>query len=269
MTDYNTVMLVSAGAVIALMFLAWLFSLVQRDASVVDVAWGLGVVLVAWLSFALADGAQSRKALMVALTTIWGLRLSGYLASRITREGEDFRYQEMRRRYGERFPLISLVAVFAFQGFGLWTVSLPVQAAQVPNSPSALTGLDLAGVALWAVGMFFEIVGDLQLSRFRADPRNRGKVLDGGLWRYTRHPNYFGDFCVWWGLYALALATREAWWSVVGPLVMSFILLRLSGLPVMERHLRRREGYEDYVRRTSAFFPFVRSEKSRPVNYPS
>jgi steroid 5-alpha reductase family enzyme len=257
-TGYGTVMLVSAGAVAALMLSSWVVSIVRRDASVVDVAWGLGFVLVAWLSFGLADGAEARKVLVLALTTVWGLRLAAYLTWRDAGKEEDFRYQDMRRRYGERFRLVSLVAVFAFQGLGMWTVSLPVQAAQVPDSPSALTMLDFVGVALWGLGMFFETVGDLQLSRFRSEPRNRGKVLDRGLWRYTRHPNYFGDFCVWWGLYALALATGEAWWSVIGPLAMSFVLLRLSGVPVMERHLRRqREGYENYVCRTSAFFPWA------------
>jgi steroid 5-alpha reductase family enzyme len=254
-TGEGTVMLASAGAVAALMLVPWVVSLLRRDAGVADVAWGLGFVLVAWLSFALADGTAERKTLVVVLTSIWGVRLAAYLAWRDRGKEEDFRYREMRARYGRRFPLVSLVAVFAFQGLGIWTVSLPVQAAQVPDSPSTLTVLDFAGVFLWVVGMFFESVGDLQLARFKADLGNRGKVLDEGLWRYTRHPNYFGDFCVWWGLYAIALATG-AWWSVVGPLMMSCILLRLSGVPVMERHLRQqRPGYEQYAQRTSAFLP--------------
>jgi steroid 5-alpha reductase family enzyme len=255
-TGYGTVMLASASAVATLMLVAWVVSVRRRDASVVDVAWGLGFVCVAWVSFALADGAQVRQALVAVMTTVWGLRLAVYLAWRGARTGEDFRYRDMRARFGKRFPLISLVTVFGFQGLGMWTVSLPVQAAQVPDTPSALTTLDFVGVAVWAVGMFFETVGDLQLARFRADPRNHSKVFDRGLWRYSRHPNYFGEFCVWWGIYALALATGEAWWSVLGPLTMSFILFWLSGVPEMERHLRRRgEEYESYIRRTSAFFP--------------
>jgi steroid 5-alpha reductase family enzyme len=202
---------------------------------------------------------------VVALTTVWGVRLAVYLAWRDRGKEEDFRYQELRRRYGDRFPFMSLFLVFGFQGLGMWTVSLPVQTAQVPDSPSGLTELDFAGIAVWSVGMLFETLGDLQLARFRADPRNRGKVLDRGLWRYTRHPNYFGDFCVWCGLYLLALATGEAWWSVIGPLTMLFVLLRLSGVPVMEQHLRRqREGYQDYVQHTSAFFPWpIRNQRRR------
>jgi steroid 5-alpha reductase family enzyme len=254
-TGYDALMAASACAVGALMLATWLLSLARRDASVVDIAWGIGFVLVAWTSFALADGAAARKWLVVTLVTLWGLRLTVHLALRKRGEGEDFRYREMRGRYQERFALASLGLVFGLQGLGMWVVSLPVQAAQVPHSPSGLTVLDFVGVGIWSVGMLFETVGDLQLTRFRSEPRNRGKLLDSGLWRFTRHPNYFGDFCIWWGLYALALATGEAWWTVVGPLVMSFVLLRLSGVPVMERHLKRSQGYEDYVQRTSAFFP--------------
>jgi steroid 5-alpha reductase family enzyme len=126
----------------------------------------------------------------------------------------------------------------------------------VPDDPSGLVLLDFAGLALWCAGMFFETVGDLQLARFKADPANSGRVMDRGLWRYTRHPNYFGDFCIWWGLYLIALATGEAWWSIAGPVVMSILLLRVSGVPLIERHLTKsRPGYEDYVRRTSAFLP--------------
>ncbi len=249
-------MLVSAAVIAALMLCTWLLSVLLRDASVVDIAWGLGFVLVAWVAFALADGSTERKALVVALTTLWGLRLTVHLAWRKRRDTEeDFRYRAMRKRHGERFAIRSLFLVFGLQGLAMWTVSLPVQAAQVPGSPSGLAALDFLGIGVWCIGMLFETVGDLQLARFRADPASHGKVMDRGLWRYTRHPNYFGDFCVWWGLYALAAATGDAWWAVVGPLTMSFALLRLSGVPMMEQHLKRRAGHEDYVRRTSAFFP--------------
>jgi steroid 5-alpha reductase family enzyme len=249
-------MLASAAAVAALMIVTWLVSLALRDASIVDVVWGLGFVLVAWVSFGVGGGADARRWMVVTLTTLWGARLAVYLAWRNIGKGEDFRYRAMRRRYGARFGIISLFAVFGVQGVAMWTVSLPVQAAQVPGAPSGLTGLDLAGIALWSVGMFFETVGDLQLARFKADAANRGRVMDQGLWRYTRHPNYFGDFCVWWGLYTIALATGDAWWSVAGPLLMSVLLMRVSGVTLLERHLiRNRPGYGDYARRTSAFFP--------------
>ena len=254
--DYNAVLLAGAGVIAALMLATWLLSLILRDASIVDVAWGLGIVTVAWVSFAVGDGSEARRILVVVLTTLWGLRLAAYLAWRRAGEGEDFRYQAMRRRYGARFGLVSLFTVFGVQALGMWTVSLPVQAAMVPDEPSGLVALDFIGIALWCVGMFFETVGDLQLARFRAGPENKGRLMDRGLWRYTRHPNYFGDFCVWWGMYAIALATGDAWWSIAGPVLLSVLLLRVSGVTLMERHLtQHRPGYEEYARRTSAFLP--------------
>ena len=249
-------MLASAAAIAALMIATWLLSLALGDASIVDIAWGLGFVLVAWVSFAVGDGADARRWLVTLLTTLWGARLAGYLAWRNIGKGEDFRYEAMRRRYGARFGIVSLFLVFGVQGLAMWTVSLPVQAAQVPDTPDSLTVLDFAGIALWCVGMFFETVGDLQLARFKSDPASAGRVMDRGLWRYTRHPNYFGDFCVWWGLYLIALATGDAWWSIAGPLLMSVLLMRVSGVTLLERHLtRNRPGYDDYARRTSSFFP--------------
>ena len=252
----DALMLVSAGAIAALMLGTWLLSVRLGDVSIVDIAWGLGFVLVAWLAFALGDGPFERRLLVAVLVTIWGLRLSGYMLWRKRGEGEDFRYGEMRERHGARFPLVSLFSVFLFQGLGLWAVSLPLQAAASLPGPDELVALDIAGVVVWSIGMGFEAGGDLQLTRFRADPANRGKVMDQGLWRYTRHPNYFGDFCVWCGIFLIALAAEGAWWTVVGPLTMALVLRRIFGVPLMEAHLvSRKPGYADYMRRTSAFFP--------------
>jgi steroid 5-alpha reductase family enzyme len=248
-----------AGLVLVLVTALWAVSVAARDTSIVDVFWGSGFVLVAWFGFALADGSPDRSLLLVLLVTAWGLRLSLYLARRNLGKGEDYRYAEMRRRHGERWPLRSLFVVFWLQGALIWIVSLPVQVAMTDPTPSGLGVLDWAGTVLWAVGLTFEAVGDRQLARFKADPANRGKVMDRGLWRYTRHPNYFGDFCVWWGIWLVAVATGSTWWTVVGPAVMSVLLIRVSGAARLERSLvRRREGYADYVARTSAFFPWPR-----------
>jgi steroid 5-alpha reductase family enzyme len=180
-----------------------------------------------------------------------------YLARRNLGKGEDSRYAEMRRRHGERWPLRSLVVVFWLQGALMWVVSLPVQVGMSDATPAGLGALDWIGTALWGVGFAFESVGDLQLARFKDDPANRGRVMDRGLWRCTRHPNYLGDFCVWWGIWLVALATGSAWWTVAGPALMSVLLIRVSGAALLERSLvRRREGYADYVARTSAFFPW-------------
>ena len=256
MTDIDTVNLVSGATVAALVVSTWALSLVLRDASIVDIAWGFGFVLVGWLAFVLGDGPIERRLLVAGLTTIWGLRLTAHMLRTRLGHGEDFRYREMRARHGRRFPLVSLFSVYLLQGLGIWAVSLPIQAAATLPGPSELTALDLAGLAVWVVGMVFEVGGDHQLARFRADPRNRGKVMDRGLWRYTRHPNYFGDLCVWWGIFLIALAADGAWWSVAGPLTMTLIFTKFFGAPLMEKHLAStKPGYKEYAQRTSAFFP--------------
>lgn len=251
-----TLSLICLGAVVALFLMLWIVSLIARDASIVDMVWGAGFVVVAWLSYFLGGGAPPRRALMAAMVTLWGLRLSLHLTRRNLGKAEDYRYQAMRKKYGARFPLVSLGTVFMLQAVIMWVVSLPVQAAQVAPEPAALTWLDGAGLAVWAVGLFFEAVGDAQLARFKKDPASAGQVMDRGLWRYTRHPNYFGDFMVWWGIYLVALATWTGWWTVIAPALMSFLLMRVSGVPLLEKSLReKRPGYADYIARTSGFFP--------------
>jgi len=249
---------VAAGA----MVLLWLVSLLVRDASIVDIFWGPGFVLVAWSVFLwvgahdLPDGGEARRWLLVSLVTVWGLRLGGYLAYRNLGKGEDYRYVTMREKAGRRFWIVSLFKVFGLQALFMWIVSLPAQAGQLPSTPDGLGPLAIAGAVVWAVGFFFETVGDAQLARFKADPANKGKVMDHGLWRYTRHPNYFGDFAVWWGIFLVALEGHGTWWSFVGPVLMSFLLLRVSGVAMLEKTIaNRRPGYEEYIRRTSAFFP--------------
>ncbi len=250
----GSVLLTNALVVFALMTALWALSLVLKDASIVDIFWGAGFAVIAWVTFFVADGSDARRVLFVVLVSLWGLRLAGYLAWRNIGKGEDYRYRAMRKRHGDRFAIVSYGTVFLLQGALMWVVSLPVQAGQVPTA--GLIWLDVVGIGLWAVGLFFETVGDIQLARFKADPANQGHVMDRGLWRYTRHPNYFGDFLVWWGLYAVALASGDAWWTIVGPIVMSTLLMRVSGVALLEKSLsKRREGYAEYVRRTNAFFP--------------
>lgn len=236
------------------MVAVWLLSLVLRDASIVDIVWGPGFVMIATLgNFLGADTPRAR--LVAALTTLWGLRLAAHLFRRNVGKGEDYRYQAMRRRWGTRFPIASLFTVFALQGVLMWIISLPVQAAQTALTPQELTVTDAVGAALWFIGILFEVTGDEQLWRFKGDPANAGKVMDRGLWRYTRHPNYFGDATLWWGLGIIGAATG-AWWSLIGPLVMTVLLLRVSGVPLLERRMKRtRPGYQEYVGRTSGFVP--------------
>lgn len=241
--------------VVAAMTLLWLLSLAKRDASIIDPIWGLGFVVVAWISFWLNAPAGWRVSLLVILTTIWGCRLSLFLLWRNWAEAEDRRYRAMREHHGPNFWWVSLFTVFLLQALLLWFVSLPIQIASVASEASPLNWLDGFGMLLWSLGFAFETIADWQLARFKSDPQNCGRVLDRGLWRYTRHPNYFGDFCVWWGLYFLA-ASGGASWTFLSPLLMSFLLMRVSGVTLLERTITdRRPEYSDYKARTNAFFP--------------
>jgi steroid 5-alpha reductase family enzyme len=232
----------------------WLLSRALRDASIVDIYWGPGFGVLAATAFVSSDGG-SRATLALALTLLWGLRLGAYLLWRNAGHGEDPRYRAMRRHWGARFPWISLLTVFALQGVLMWFVSLPVQVT-IASEPTPLGPLDVLGTLLFLVGLAFESVGDWQLTRFKADSANAGKVMDRGLWRYTRHPNYFGDCLAWWGLYTIALATPSGPFTLLSPLLMTFLLLRVSGVALLERSIvKRRPDYADYVARTSAFVP--------------
>ncbi len=238
---------------LAAMLLLWLLSLRLRNASIVDIWWGPGFATLALVGYGLA---AEGNAFVAALTVLWGLRLGAYLLWRNAGEGEDPRYAAMRRHHGDRFPRVSLFTVFGLQGVLMWFVSLPVQVAQAGGSPASFGFFEALGLCVWAVGMVFETVGDWQLARFRADPASAGQVMDRGLWRYTRHPNYFGDFCVWWGIFLAALPAPGALLTVGSPLLMSFFLLRVSGVAMLERSIgKRRPGYDEYKRRTSAFVP--------------
>ena len=242
-------------AVGSLMFATWLLSLPLRNASIVDIVWGLGFVVVGWTAWVVTDTHGDRSTVLVTMVTIWGLRLAGYLLWRNHGKGEDFRYVAMRRSIGPRFWLVSLFSVFGLQGVLLMTVSLPLSVG-IAHGARPLGPIGYVGLALFAVGLFFETVGDAQLARFKADPANSGLVMDRGLWNYTRHPNYFGDFCVWWAIFAVTVGSGPWIWTVIGPVVMTVLLLRVSGVALLEKSIgRRRPGYAEYVARTSAFFP--------------
>lgn len=244
-----------AVAVTALMFATWLLSLPLRNASIVDIVWGLGFVTVGWTAWLISDDHGARSLVLLVMVTLWGLRLAAYLAWRNHGKGEDFRYVAMRRSIGSNFWIVSLLSVFGLQGLLLMVVSLPLSVG-IPQAGVSLGTSSYLGLALFAVGMFFETVGDAQLARFKADPANSGRVMDRGLWQYTRHPNYFGDFCVWWAIFVVVIGVEHWEWTIIGPIAMSVLLLRVSGVALLEKSIgRRRPGYEAYVAQTSAFIP--------------
>ena len=242
--------------VLAYMTGVWLLSLVRRDASVVDVFWGLGFALLAAAYLIATDGFGGRKILITALVAIWGLRLSIYILLRNRSKGEDYRYRKWRGQAGASFWWISLFRVFLLQGLLLWIISMPILAVQFNKDPGHFTVFDLAGTLIWGMGFFFEAVGDWQLARFKADPANKGRVMRSGLWAYTRHPNYFGDATVWWGHFVIAARTLWGVWTLFSPVLMTVLLLRVSGVALLEKtQVRTKPEYRDYIESTSAFLP--------------
>lgn len=265
----DSAILAAVGAIAVLMVLMWLLSIPLKNVSIVDIGWGLGFVLIAWSChlfvvepepFTTDVSQQPHLVLLPVLVTIWGFRLAGYLARRNIGQPEDYRYVAMREKSGPAFVWTSFLRVFVLQGVVMWVVALPVQAAAAyaehDNPCYILAG---SGTAVWLTGLFFEGVGDWQLARFKSNPENKGRVMDRGLWRYTRHPNYFGDFCVWWGLWLVSLGVSDytaTWWTIISPAVMSFFLIKVSGVALLEKAMKKRSpDYENYIARTSAFFP--------------
>jgi len=242
----------AAAACIAL--LTWIASLVQRDVSLVDRVWSVCIVAAGFTYAFVLTSPGPRAVWVLGVAGLWALRLSLYITLRNWGHGEDRRYQAIRARNQPGFAFKSLYLVFALQAVLAWIVSAPLLAAVA--SPRAWTGLDSAGVLLAVFGLVFEAVADRQMSRFKGDPANKGKVMDRGLWRISRHPNYFGEFCVWWGLWLVALGAGGGW-SIVSPLLMSVLLLKVSGVTLLEADMtERRPAYRDYIARTPAFFPW-------------
>lgn len=243
-----------AIVITVLMVLLWMVSFGRRDVSIVDISWGAGIVIAGWVAWAVGDGNTDRANLLLAMVTIWGVRLTLHLAHRHRGRGEDLRYAVLRR-HRANFAMSSLVTVFGFQAIAMFIVVLPVQLAVTPPEP-AVGVLGVIGAVVWGLGLFFEVVADAQLTRFRSDPNNAVAVLDQGLWRYSRHPNYFGDALIWWGIWLVAAESGDAAWAIGAPALMTFLLVRVTGVPPLEHGLtKRREGYPAYVARTSPFIP--------------
>ena len=263
--NFLSVYLLAGGVVLGLMVLLWLLSLALRNASIVDIFWGTGFVIAAWAAFLFTpDGFLPRKLLLAALVTIWGLRLSIHILRRNWGKPEDFRYSAWRQESGRNWWWYSFFKVFLLQGILLWIISTPLIAVQFSPTPPRLGPLDALGVLVWAFGFYFEAAGDAQLERFKSDPANKGKLLTTGVWHYTRHPNYFGDAAQWWGYFLIA-AAAGAWWTIFSPVLMTLLLVRVSGVALLEKTLiKTKPGYREYAETTSAFVPwFPRRPRSR------
>jgi steroid 5-alpha reductase family enzyme len=243
------------GATLLLYMTGWFIAAQVRGRNdIADVAWGLGFILVAAVSL-VAGGVYSQRGFLVTgLVLIWGIRLALHIHSRNRGKGEDPRYRKWREEWGKWFVLRSFLQIFMLQGFLLLLVAVPIVFAN--TSPAAPLGwLDLLGLAVWLYGFVFEAVGDWQLQKFIRDPANKGKLMTDGLWRYTRHPNYFGEVTLWWGIWLMTLALPGSWLTIIGPLTITFLILKVSGIPMLEKPYEDRADFQEYKRRTSPFFP--------------
>lgn len=246
-------------AIAAFGVMGWLVSVMKRNVTLVDSMWSLFFLLALFVYVAAADAGSPRAYVVIALVSLWAVRLSAYLTWRNWGPHEDHRYQAIRKNNEAHFWLKSLYIVFGLQALLAWVISLPLLGIATSSEP--LGWLDALGIALWLFGFLWESIADWQLASFKADPLNDGKVLDQGLWRYSRHPNYFGEFCLWWGYYLTALSAG-AWWSLPAPLLMTLLLLKVSGVALLEKDIaQRRPHYAGYMARTNAFFPGLPREK--------
>jgi steroid 5-alpha reductase family enzyme len=251
----TTALVLAAMVLASVAALLWVLSLATEDVSTVDIMWGAAFAVVGWIHWSGAAEPTDRSVLLFAMSAIWGLRLAAHIGWRKRRagRGEDRRYGAMRTRHGLKFRRFSLYLVFLFQAALIFIIALPIQFGAWEAAP--LNGWDFLGALLWGVGFCFEAVGDLQLARFAKDPKNAGAVMDRGLWAWTRHPNYFGDFCVWWGIWLVAFGAGLTW-TIVSPILMSILLYQVSGKALLEKTIGdRRPDYAEYARRTSGFFP--------------
>jgi len=247
----------SLGVLAFCSLLLWLISVWLRDASIADIMWGLYFVILTWISYFHVP--TSRGLLITILTSIWGIRLSLYLFVRNHRKSEDRRYAAMRQYHGQNFWWRSFFTVFTFQMFLAWLIGFPQQFAHTPDE---LNAIDALGTLLWCVGLYWEVVGDWQLHNFLSKKKG-DEVLDQGLWKYSRHPNYFGDAVLWWGYGSIAFAGTGWWLILLCPACMTFLLLRVSGVRLLEKDIQeRRPEYASYIERTSSFFPWFPLKES-------
>ncbi len=253
----STLFLQGLFVIVILVSLLWIFSVIIKNVSIVDLFWGFGFVVVNAIYFYISGDYHLRKIIILTLVTLWGLRLSIYLAWRNIGKGEDFRYQEFRRKYGpERYWWISYFQTFLLQGVLIMIISLPLLGANAKTLSSELNFLDYLGLLVFIIGFLFEAGGDYQLAKFKANAENKGKVLNTGFWKYTRHPNYFGDSAVWWSFGIFSLAA-ESYWTVIGSILMTLLIIKVSGVALLEKTLKEsKPQYHDYIKKTNSFFPW-------------
>ncbi len=241
-------------ALFVYMSLWFLISFIKKRNDVADVAWGLGFILMTWASFFLSSDSNIRGLLVGILVSIWGLRLAWHIHARNKGKAEDYRYLAWRKEWGKWFYIRSYFQVYFLQGVFLFLIVSPVLLIN-RNAGTSLGLLDFLGVTVWLLGFYFETVGDAQLARFIKNPENKGKLMQDGLWAHTRHPNYFGEVTQWWGIWLVALSTPNGWLGIIGPITITFLILKVSGIPMLEKKMAENPEFESYKKRVSMFLP--------------
>ncbi|GIV33930.1 MAG: hypothetical protein KatS3mg031_1465 [Chitinophagales bacterium] len=249
------VFLASALVVIAYMHLLFVIALLKKDNSIVDIGWGVGFILIAFTVLILSKNFSNESILVVVLTLLWGLRLAVYIFLRNYKRGEDYRYRQWREEWGKNVIWRSYLQIFVLQGFIMWLVALPLMNT-IPSG-SILGVAEWIGCAFWITGFLFESVGDMQMHFFKKKPENRGKIMRQGLWRFSRHPNYFGESLLWWGIFIISVNNPLPIVSIVSPILLTYLLLRVSGVALLEKKYIDDPEYQDYRKKTRAFVPWL------------
>ena len=251
----NELIFTAIIAVFVYMNFWFLVAMLRKRNDLADIAWGLGFIIVAGISLIWHSDFSARKILIFTLVLIWGLRLAIHIYTRNRGKAEDYRYQEWRKKWGQHFIIRTYIQVFIVQGFLLLLISAPILATGA-SARHELGILAVLGLIVWLVGFYFETVGDYQLRQFIKNPKNKGTIMRSGLWRYTRHPNYFGEVTLWWGIWLIALSVPYGWVSIIGPLTITFLILKVSGIPMLEKKYEGNQEFQDYKKNTNAFFPW-------------
>ena len=243
--------------IISLMTFLWILSVYLRNVSIVDLFWGLGFIIVNALYIFSSEVINIRQIVLFVMVAIWGLRLSIYLAWRNIGKGEDFRYREFRRKFGEsNYWWISYFQTFLLQGILMWIISVTLYGVSMSSNETSLNIIDFTGILIWIIGFIFEAGGDFQMAKFKMNLLNKGKVLNTGFWRFTRHPNYFGDAAVWWGYGLLCIASGSPWY-IIGSVIMTLLIIKVSGVALLEKTLKNQKPeYFAYIQKTNSFFPW-------------
>jgi len=260
MIDY---ILYSALTIFIYMTLLFIISMVKKDNSIADIGWGMGFIVVAFLTLFFEPGFEIRHVLVTGLVIIWGLRLAIHILIRNKGKSEDYRYAKWRKEWGKYFVIRSYLQVFMLQGLIMLIISYQVILVNSSKKPG-IQILDVLGLSVWLFGFLFETVGDFQLSKFKKDKENKGKIMKSGLWRYTRHPNYFGEATMWWGIFLMALSVPMGWTAIISPSLITLMLLRVSGVTMLEKKYKGNKEFEEYAKKTSAFIPWFPKKNIKP-----